>query len=217
MNALRVNKAHFPVTVLGPGRRIGIWLQGCSIRCPGCVSRDTWDPNDGAIMSVSELMAWCRGVTQRGTFDGVTISGGEPFEQPAPLHQFLLALAAWRSIEGLDFDVLCYSGLPYRRLMKDFAAQLELIDILCPEPYVDDLPKAQLWRGSSNQPLVGLTDRGKAIIAAMPDGAETRRLQLDVNGGRVWLIGIPERGDLGQMQDAAASRGLHLSGVSWRP
>ncbi len=39
MNIL-LNKAHFPVTVLGPGRRIGLWLQGCTIRCRGCVSQD---------------------------------------------------------------------------------------------------------------------------------------------------------------------------------
>ncbi|HSV19446.1 MAG TPA: 4Fe-4S cluster-binding domain-containing protein, partial [Casimicrobiaceae bacterium] len=44
---IELNKAHWPVTVLGPGKRIGLWLQGCSIHCPGCVSQDTWsaDPS----------------------------------------------------------------------------------------------------------------------------------------------------------------------------
>ncbi|MCT5046402.1 radical SAM protein, partial [Pseudomonas aeruginosa] len=27
---------------MGTGRRLGIWFQGCSIRCPGCISADTW-------------------------------------------------------------------------------------------------------------------------------------------------------------------------------
>ncbi len=44
---IELNKAHWPVTVLGPGRRIGLWVQGCSIHCPGCVSQDTW-PKDAA-------------------------------------------------------------------------------------------------------------------------------------------------------------------------
>ena len=44
---IAINKAHFPVTVLGPGRRIGIWLQGCSIHCKGCVSQDTWAADPG--------------------------------------------------------------------------------------------------------------------------------------------------------------------------
>jgi anaerobic ribonucleoside-triphosphate reductase activating protein len=37
---IAVSKAHYPVTVLGPGKRIGIWL-GCRIQCKGCVSQDT--------------------------------------------------------------------------------------------------------------------------------------------------------------------------------
>ena len=28
---LELNKAHWPVTVLGPGRRIGLWVQGLSL------------------------------------------------------------------------------------------------------------------------------------------------------------------------------------------
>ena len=39
---IRLNKAHYPVTALGPGRRIGLWLQGCALACPGCISQDSW-------------------------------------------------------------------------------------------------------------------------------------------------------------------------------
>ncbi|HAU1321526.1 TPA: radical SAM protein, partial [Legionella pneumophila] len=44
-----ISRVHFPVTTLGPGHRIGIWFQGCSIRCPGCISTDTWNINKGEI------------------------------------------------------------------------------------------------------------------------------------------------------------------------
>ncbi|MDP2144771.1 MAG: hypothetical protein Q8J80_11670 [Gallionella sp.] len=37
---LQLNKAHSRVTVLGPSRRIGLQVQGCSIRCKHCVSTD---------------------------------------------------------------------------------------------------------------------------------------------------------------------------------
>ena len=40
--ALVVNRVHFPVTALGPGRRLGVWVQGCSIGCAGCLAHDTW-------------------------------------------------------------------------------------------------------------------------------------------------------------------------------
>ena len=55
---LQLNKAHFPVTALGPGRRIGIWVQGCSIQCPGCVSLDTWKPDRSKAIEVDALIAW---------------------------------------------------------------------------------------------------------------------------------------------------------------
>ncbi len=100
---LELNKAHWPVTVLGPGRRIGLWVQGCSIHCPGCVSQDTWPKDPARAIAVPELIAWCRKVTA-GTFDGVTISGGEPFEQPAGLAALLEALVAWRRERHLDAD-----------------------------------------------------------------------------------------------------------------
>ena len=38
---IAINKAHYPVTVLGSGQRIGIWFRGCRLHCPGCVSQDT--------------------------------------------------------------------------------------------------------------------------------------------------------------------------------
>jgi anaerobic ribonucleoside-triphosphate reductase activating protein len=63
---IALNKAHFPVTVLGPGRRIGLWLQGCSIRCAGCVSRDTWEAGAGHAMPIERLLDWCRSVAAAG-------------------------------------------------------------------------------------------------------------------------------------------------------
>ena len=83
---LLVNKLHAPVTVLGPGRRIGLWLQGCSIHCKGCVSTDTWDFDPRRSMTVDDVLAWCRAAVARAAaageqITGLTISGGEPFDQ----------------------------------------------------------------------------------------------------------------------------------------
>jgi anaerobic ribonucleoside-triphosphate reductase activating protein len=60
---IAINKAHFPVTVLGPGRRIGIWTQGCRIHCKGCVSQDTWAADPGRETTVARLITWCRKTT----------------------------------------------------------------------------------------------------------------------------------------------------------
>ncbi len=79
---LSLSRIHFPVTALGPGKRIGIWFQGCSLRCPGCISTDTWarvteNATVAAVLAASASFG--------ETVEGVTISGGEPSEQPAAL------------------------------------------------------------------------------------------------------------------------------------
>lgn len=215
---IAVNKAHFPVTVLGPGRRIGIWLQGCSIRCPGCLSQDTWAEDPGRRMSVARLLAWCREVARAG-FEGITISGGEPFDQPQALAALLAALDHWRQSAGLDFDILCYSGHPLARLQKRHGKLLARLDALIPEPYVDTLPLSHLWRGSQNQPLIALSARGERVYRDFldaPAAAFGKRIQVQVDGQRLWSIGIPERGDLAALEALAAERGLRLEQASWR-
>jgi len=36
VTAIAISRAHFPISTLGPGLRLGVWMQGCSIRCKGC-------------------------------------------------------------------------------------------------------------------------------------------------------------------------------------
>jgi anaerobic ribonucleoside-triphosphate reductase activating protein len=215
---LQLNKAHWPVTVLGPGRRIGLWVQGCTIGCRGCVSQDTWPSDPSKTIAVRELLAWCKRVAG-DELDGVTISGGEPFQQPEGLRALLEGLRAWRRSATLDFDLLCYSGYPLKTLERKHAKLLALLDAVIPEPYVDHLPQGNVWRGSSNQPLVPLSERGRARYAehvAATSDATGKRMQAAIAGGRVWMIGIPGRGDMAQVEALCASRGLALSKVSWR-
>jgi anaerobic ribonucleoside-triphosphate reductase activating protein len=215
---IAVNKAHFPVTVLGPGRRIGIWVQGCKIRCKGCVSQDTWEPDPGRETTVARLLAWCR-KTSEGIFDGVTISGGEPFDQPRALAALIDGLIAWRDSAGTDFDILCYSGYPLATLQKRHAPLLARLDAIIPEPFVESLPLKHLWRGSANQSLVPLSARGRARYAPFVEAtADTfgKRIQAGVDGQRIWFVGIPARGDMAALEASCAARGIALSKVSWR-
>ena len=215
---LQLNKAHWPVTVLGPGRRIGLWVQGCSIHCPGCVSQDTWASDPAKAIAVTDLLAWCKRVSA-GDFDGVTISGGEPFEQPAGLGALLEGLHRWRRAAVLDFDILCYSGFPLKTLERKHPGLLAMLDAIIPEPYVESVPLSNVWRGSGNQPLVPLSDRGRARYAQYVDAhtqPDAKRMQAAVEGGRIWMIGIPERGDMARVEALCASRGLTLEKVSWR-
>ena len=215
---IAINKAHFPVTVLGPGRRIGLWLQGCTIRCKGCVSQDTWANDPGKEITIARLISWCKEVSAH-QLDGITISGGEPFDQPKALGALLDALHQWRRSQSLAFDILCYSGYPQATLEKRHARLLAKLDALIPEPYADALPLTHLWRGSANQKLLPLSTRGEALYRPYIDTAAEafgKRIQIQLDGDRLWSIGIPARGDMVALETLAQERGLSLSNVSWR-
>jgi anaerobic ribonucleoside-triphosphate reductase activating protein len=214
---ISINKAHYPVTVLGPGSRIGIWLQGCSICCPGCVSQDTWTSDRSREMPVEVLLAWCRKVAPGGA-DGVTISGGEPFDQARGLTALLKGLHRWRKAVGREFDLMCYSGYPLNTLRREHGPILALLDAIIPEPYIGGLPLAHVWRGSANQPLVPLSRLGQARYSGYLEApaAEGKRMQVAIDGKRLWFIGIPDRGDLAALEDLCRKRGLSMDAVSWR-
>jgi anaerobic ribonucleoside-triphosphate reductase activating protein len=128
-------------------------------------------------------------------------------------------LHAWRREAALDFDILCYSGYPLARLQKKHSAILALLDALIPEPYVDAKPLTHVWRGSANQPLVPLSARGQERYAEYVEttaDAAGKRMQVALDGGRVWMIGIPARGDMARVEALCAERGLALLQVSWR-
>ncbi|MEI6414355.1 MAG: 4Fe-4S single cluster domain-containing protein [Pseudomonadota bacterium] len=214
---LRLNKAHFPVTTLGPGRRIGLWTQGCHLRCRGCVSQDTWEEDADRLIDISVLLDWCRTVSG-DALDGVTISGGEPFEQPEALAVLLDGLHAWRIERGIPFDILCYSGLPRVLLERDYANLLARLDALIPEPFQEKRPRGSIWRGSDNQPLILLSPFGQTRYAPYLAGSAVigKRFQIAVDSEAIWCIGIPERGDMAALEAVCAARGLHFGGVSWR-
>ena len=218
---IELNKAHFPVTVLGPGRRIGLWVQGCSIGCKGCVSMDTWPTDVSRRVLIADLVAWCKKVLAGNveSLDGITISGGEPFDQANSLLALLKALRTWRTQSGIPFDILCYSGYPLKTLQQRHAKVLALLDAVIPEPFIDSQEPVGVWRGSANQSLVPISALGQQRYAnyiAAPLTEGDKRMQVAVDGGRVWMIGIPARGDMAKVEALCANRGLSLENVSWR-
>ncbi|GIJ48358.1 radical activating enzyme [Virgisporangium aliadipatigenens] len=212
MNIL-LSRAHYPVTVLGPGRRIGLWTQGCGIGCAGCVSRDTWSPSQDRAIPVEEVVAWCDAV--EGPVDGITISGGEPFDQPAALEELLRRLHDWRG--GRAIDLLCYSGRSQAALRSRFGHLLERLDAVIPGPFVAQLAPGLKWRGSTNQELVPLSPLGHERYDHEIDApADRTRLQVSMRGDTVYQIGVPRPGDLEALERALARRGVAYTEASWR-
>ena len=202
---LHVNKIHFPITSLGYGRRIGLWTQGCSIRCQDCLNQDTWQPTSTSGIEVRKFLKSIDGWLQFA--DGITISGGEPFDQPEALTEFLKLLR-----KVFPGDVLTYSGYPQQQLFTDHAETLKFVDVLISEPFDSTAGQTLALRGSDNQRIFLLTDLARARYPSGLDrqawGSE-RRLDVAVTGNEVWMAGIPRSGDMARFRDQLAERGFY--------
>lgn len=150
-------------TAEGPGVRSAIWVQGCTIRCPGCFNPHLFGTRGGTPTDPADLI---ERVIAAGT-SGVTLLGGEPFDQPAGL----AVVAAGVRAAGLT--VMTFSGYEYDHLrsMATAAALLENTDLLVAGPFRQDLvDRERPWLGSANQEFVHLTDRLRDVSG--PDRLE---------------------------------------------
>ncbi len=201
MTALALSRVLFPVTTLGPGQRVAIWFQGCSIRCPGCISVDTWPAGEPTIAIADLLDTLAPWFAEA---DGVSVTGGEPFDQAAGLEALLVGLRA--RFRG---DILVYSGYAYEALAGRLERLTGLMDALISDPYESEAGDRLPLRGSDNQRLHRLTPLGRSRFERFgAPGEKCRALDLMVDAdGRFWFAGIPRRGDFKRLRQALEAQG----------
>lgn len=215
MTRMALNKIHWPVTALGPGERVGIWMQGCSIHCPGCMSLDTWGTPDESWTTVGNVLATIE--QPLACADGVTISGGEPFDQPQALLALVTGLKDMTRELDKPLDVLCYSGRPLQFLRDHYGEILGHLDAIISDPFARRLPSRLVWRGSNNQRLTPLSDLGQQRYAPyLHAEVESPQVQIEVDDDSIWMIGIPSRATLEKLESTLTQRGISLGEPSWR-
>lgn len=161
---VRVGRIEHRVAVLGPGIRSVVWVAGCPLACEGCITPELWAADSGRPMEADRLVE----EIAAGAVDGLTWSGGEPFEQAEALADVTRRVRALRP----SLTVMAYSG--YRRAVLErrrgpgARALLAELDLLVDGRYVRARHAALRWRGSSNQVVHDLTGRHAADLAA-PD------------------------------------------------
>lgn len=189
--------------VAGPGVRSVIWVSGCHRRCPSCLKPELFPFDAGRRMSVAEVY---ERLTALEAVDGVTFSGGEPFEQP-------LALAALAArLRAVGRNVVVYTGYRHDELVsaRHVGVQrlLDETDILIDGEFHAELPNPGYWRGSANQRLVPLSHVGRDLVAAATDQPAFEEIQVTFDGMHARLTGCPGSGFFDRWLAEIERRGL---------
>lgn len=138
----------------GPGVRAVVWVQGCSLGCPGCFNPATHSFAGGELVAVGDLFR--RMAVLGNAIEGITVSGGEPLQQQRPLLALLQRVQRETSL-----SVLLFTGYTWEEIqqMPNAAALRAYVDVLIAGRYDASQRLAHDLRGSANQTVHLLTDR----------------------------------------------------------
>lgn len=141
----------------GPGSRAVVWVQGCTLACPGCFNPETHPFRGGEKISPDRLFE--RILAAAEGIEGLTVSGGEPLQRPRPLLRLLQ-----RVRQETALSVLVFTGYDWETVQRLplGPALLATIDVLVAGPYQASARLAQGLVGSSNKTVHFLTGRYSA-------------------------------------------------------
>lgn len=143
-------------------------------------------------------MALARDLCMLPSLDGITLSGGEPFEQAAACSRFA------EEVRAHGRTLMVFSGYPYALLVNSQLSEvqrlLSAIDIIVAGPYIRSRAIAPCgWRSSSNQELKALTERGTlALRQNLSDGP---CVEVASDGSGLLWSGFPENEDVSWLED----------------
>lgn len=148
MTKIRVAGIEEESIVDGPGIRMVIFTQGCKHNCEGCHNPESHPFTGGELIEVDEII---NRVKANPLLDGITLSGGEPFEQSEECS--ILA----REVRKLGLSVVTYTGYTFEEILKneDFKKLLLETDTLIDGKF--EIEKKSLllqFRGSKNQRII---------------------------------------------------------------
>jgi anaerobic ribonucleoside-triphosphate reductase activating protein len=141
--------------VNGPGLRFVLWTQGCSKGCKNCFNPETWSFEEYKSLTPLEIFE----LIKNSNVSGVTITGGDPLEQPEELLELL------RLLESLNLSngIILFTGYTIDEINKDFLLRksLDYIDVLIDGRFEKDKRISSSLRGSENQNIIYFSSKIK--------------------------------------------------------
>lgn len=165
-NKLRIAGIVEESIVDGPGIRFVVFTQGCKHNCPGCHNPHTHSFDGGEIVEIDSIID---SIKENPLLSGVTLSGGEPFEQAKALAELS------KKIKELGYNIISYTGYTYEYIIENSSEAsgwmdlLKEIDILIDGRFEIEKKSLNLrYKGSSNQRIIDVkkTMASESIVIA---------------------------------------------------
>ena len=167
--------------IYGPGKRWVLWTQGCTLACKGCWNTQTWSKRGGDEKSISQLI---ESITSQEDIEGITILGGEPFQQLDAITELI------KSVKQLGLTVMLYTGYEKAEFNDLMWQCFNSSDLVIAGRYREELRDVGLiWRGSTNQILESPT--GHYDVAKFEESQEVE-IHIDHETNEVTLTGYPD-------------------------
>lgn len=139
-----ITRILYPIEVLGPGKRIGIWFCGCPHKCKGCSNPELWEFQERYKTSLNTIKELINKICVDNSVEGFTITGGDPFYQENELVKLLGYL------KTINEDILVYTGYNKEEISPQ---SLNDIAVLIDGKYIEDQNFAHVLIGSDNQKI----------------------------------------------------------------
>jgi len=148
----------------GPGCRAVIWTQGCSLRCAGCYNQQTHPFRKDNPVSIDHLIEKIYHIQDK--IEGITISGGEPFDQQESLLQLLIRIKELKNL-----SIIVFTGYRWQELTHfiHFPLSVSLIDVLITGRYEPSSNASNIGLIQPHKTYYFLTNRyNKANLTNVP-------------------------------------------------
>jgi anaerobic ribonucleoside-triphosphate reductase activating protein len=166
--------------VNGPGLRFVLWTQGCSKGCKNCFNPETWSFEKYKLLTPLEIFE----LIKNSSVSGVTITGGDPLEQPEELLELLVLLESLNLSKG----IILFTGFTIDEINKDFLLRksLDYIDVLIDGRFEKDQRISSSLRGSENQNIIYFSSKIKEEELNID-----QEVEVCLEGDKISVTGFP--------------------------
>ena len=166
--------------VNGPGLRFVLWTQGCSKGCKNCFNPETWSFEKYKLLTPLEIFE----LIKNSSVSGVTITGGDPLEQPEELLELLILLESLNLSKG----IILFTGFTIDEINKDFLLRKSLgyIDVLIDGRFENDKRISSSLRGSENQNIIYFSSKIKEEELNID-----QEVEVCLEGDKISVTGFP--------------------------